>query len=95
MSNSPLILLSGQVLGNTLACVCVLLPLGWALGIHWRFGIAGLWLAMSTAWLVATVVYTAIIVNTNWEDQCVIDEAQHEAAVFSYATIAKEDSEEQ
>lgn len=124
------------VAGNAFACVVVLLPLGWFLGLHMDYGITGLWAAMryatrphsillsttlsnykcllqisscipcyryfvnsicitysmqfilvktffilklnlyvylflSAAWFVATIVYSALVFTTNWADQCI------------------------
>lgn len=60
------------VYGNIFACVAVLLPLGYFLGIHMGYGIVGLWSAMSVAWLLATFVYFYILVNTDWKAQAII-----------------------
>ena len=37
-------------------------------------GLPGLWFAMSTAWLVSTVVYLFVVVRTDWSKQVVEQE---------------------
>ena len=46
-----------------------MLPLGWILAITWRNGLVGLWLAMSVGWLVATVLYLAVVLGSDWQQQ--------------------------
>jgi len=60
------------VFGNILACLAVMLPLGFFLAVRCRLGIVGLWAAMSTAWLLATIVYFVILMRTNWKEQILI-----------------------
>ena len=44
-------------------------------------GLVGLWLAMSTAWLIATVVYFYILAVTDWQDQANIAKNRNETAL--------------
>ena len=64
-SGSPMV----TVFFNFFACVVVLLPLGYYLGIVRHYGVFGLWIAMSVAWLLCTAVYLALILRTDWEAQ--------------------------
>lgn len=38
-------------------------------------GLTGLWLAMSVAWLVSTVVYLAVVLKTDWSQQTIVKKA--------------------
>jgi len=62
------------VVGNVVACLCVMLPLGYLLALKWSYGLAGLWFAMSAGWLVATCMYMYIVVTSDW--QMLADEAR-------------------
>ena len=55
------------VMGNTLVCTFILLPIGYYLAIIQKYGLTGLWLAMSAAWAVATVVYFYFVYHSDWE----------------------------
>jgi hypothetical protein len=57
------------VIGNVFACLAVMLPLGYYLGIERGFGLFGLWGAMSFAWFLATVAYFYVVVSTDWQVQ--------------------------
>jgi len=61
------------VVGNVVACLCVMLPGGYWLALKLRYGLIGLWFAMSIAWFVATCAYFYIVVSTDWQLQA--DEA--------------------
>jgi MATE family multidrug resistance protein len=61
------------VVGNVVACLCVMLPGGYWLALKLRYGLIGLWLAMSLAWFVVTCAYFYIVVSTGWQSQA--DEA--------------------
>ena len=51
------------------ACIFVMLPLGWLLAVRYGLGLVGLWTAMSIAWLLATVIYLAVILFSDWQKQ--------------------------
>jgi MATE family multidrug resistance protein len=57
------------VVGNVISCVCVMLPLGYILSLRMKLGLVGLWLSMSIAWLLATIVYLYILIKTDWQEQ--------------------------
>jgi Na+-driven multidrug efflux pump len=58
---------------NTVACLCVMLPFGyyWG-GVYCGYGLMGLWAGMSLAWLVATIIFTWIVMRTDWSDPSLI-----------------------
>ena len=60
------------VVGNTFACLVIMLPLGWWLALRDGQGIIGLWLAMSVAWFVATVLYLVTVYRTDWKTQIIV-----------------------
>jgi multidrug resistance protein, MATE family len=68
------------VIGNIISCIFVMLPLGYLLTLKLNLGLTGLWLAMSIAWLVATLVYLYIIVRTDWQQQADIARDRNESA---------------
>ena len=57
------------VYGNTLSCWLVGFPFAWLLVFHNRFGLWGLWSAMSSSWLAASLIYYIVILRTDWTDQ--------------------------
>ncbi len=57
------------VVGNSFVCVFVMLPLGYLLAIRYDYGLTGLWFSMSVAWLLATVYYMYVVLNTDWDEQ--------------------------
>lgn len=58
------------VVGNLLACVFVGYPIAFSLIFTSDLGVLGLWLAMSSAWMVATIIYGVVIfVKTDWEKE--------------------------
>lgn len=57
---------SVTIAGNSIACICVLLPGGYWLSLHMKFGLVGLWVAMSAAWLLVTVFYYYLIQTADW-----------------------------
>jgi MATE family multidrug resistance protein len=57
------------VLGNGIACLFVMLPVGYYWAITCGYSLNGLWMGMSVAWLVATVIYVGIIFYTDWEEE--------------------------
>jgi MATE family multidrug resistance protein len=60
------------VYGNIIVCLFVMLPVGYMAALKLGGGIVGLWLAMSLAWLLATVVYLVVLMKTDWEKQSII-----------------------
>lgn len=68
------------VIGNIISCIFVMLPLGYLLTLKLNLGLTGLWLAMSIAWLVATLVYLYIIVKTDWQQQADVARDRNESA---------------
>lgn len=58
--------------GNILCCLCIMLPLGWYLAIDRDFGLWGVWGSMSVGWFVATVVYLAVLYNSDWDAQAAL-----------------------
>jgi MATE family multidrug resistance protein len=62
---------------NCLACVFILLPVGWLLAIRLEYGLFGLWAAMCIAWFVATCVFSYILLNIDWEAQAVAVRSRH------------------
>eukprot|EP01035_Chromulina_nebulosa_P023397 gene23397-30322_t len=71
------------VLGNIVACIFVMLPLGWLLAVRYGLGLVGLWTAMSIAWLLATVIYLAVILFSDWQKQA--DAARKRNDLDSYS----------
>lgn len=65
------------VYGNAFACLVIMLPLGWELALRQGQGLVGLWLAMSVAWMVMTVVYLAIVMRTDWRTQIIAKKGQN------------------
>ena len=57
------------MIGNIICCVCIMLPLGYLLGIRQGLGLWGIWGSMSVAWGVSAVLYLTILYNTDWDDQ--------------------------
>jgi MATE family multidrug resistance protein len=55
------------VWGNFLACIMVYLPLSVVLTQVLDWGLIGLWLGMSTAWLLVSIAYFIIIARTDWQ----------------------------
>lgn len=54
------------VIVNMCACVTILLPLGYYLAVVAGYGLTGLWGAMALAWFLASCVYLAILLRTDW-----------------------------
>ena len=71
------------VRGNIVACVFVMLPLGYVLSLRMQLGLVGLWLAMSIAWLLATFVYLYIVLTTDWQKQADCAKDRNEEASSS------------
>ena len=57
------------VIGNAIACFALMLPIGWLVTVHLRYGLYGEWLTMGLSWLVVALFFTGILLATNWEDQ--------------------------
>jgi Na+-driven multidrug efflux pump len=38
-------------------------------------GLTGLWLAMSFAWFLSTIVYLAVVLKTDWSEQTIVKKA--------------------
>jgi MATE family multidrug resistance protein len=57
------------VVGNSFVCVFVMLPLGYLLSNTYDYGLTGLWFSMSIAWLLATVYYMYVVLNTDWNEE--------------------------
>ena len=68
------------VIGNIVSCIFIMLPLGYLLSLRLNLGLVGLWLAMSIAWLVATLVYLYIVVCTDWQQQADLARERNESA---------------
>jgi MATE family multidrug resistance protein len=66
------------VFGNAFACLMIMLPLGWELSQRQGQGLTGLWVAMSVAWLVMTLVYLTIVMRTDWQTQIIVKK-EHES----------------
>jgi Na+-driven multidrug efflux pump len=83
------------VVGNVFACLAVMLPLGYYLGIKLGLGLVGLWGAMSIAWLLATFVYFYVVVTTGWQEQCceAMERNKHAALNSGGVDIAENDEE--
>jgi len=58
------------VYGNTAACLCIMLPLGYALS-RVR-GLSGLWLGMACCWCALAAGYLAVILQTDWRAQVIV-----------------------
>jgi len=54
------------VIGNSIACIGVLLPVGYYCSVVRGGGIVALWASMSVAWMVATAMYCYILCTTDW-----------------------------
>lgn len=54
------------VIGNTIACVGVLLPIGYYTSVIRDGGLVALWGSMSLAWATATAMYCYILYTTDW-----------------------------
>ena len=57
------------VIGNAIACFALMLPIGWLVTVHLRYGLYGEWLTMGLSWLGSAFVYAGVLLATNWEDQ--------------------------
>lgn len=67
------------VWGNSISCVCIMLPLGYLLAIKFEFGLPGLWFALSIAWFLATIVYTYVLLTSDWSTQIVLMKNENHA----------------
>lgn len=65
---------------NCVCCVFILLPVGWLLGVRLGFGLSGLWSAMSLAWLTATLIFSAVVLRTDWQEQVEVVRRRNESA---------------
>jgi len=63
---------------NVGVCLCILLPLGYYLSITRGYGLWGLWLSMSLAWAVATIIFGVVLYRTNWKDLLVVGGVEKE-----------------
>ena len=57
------------VVGNTLSCLLIMLPMGWLLGIHYGYGLIGIWISMALGWFTSTLIYLIVIYRTDWTYQ--------------------------
>jgi len=57
------------VAGNILSCIVVGYPVALFLVFKAQFGLQGLWLGMSCAWLTASTIYAIIVSRTNWKQE--------------------------
>jgi MATE family multidrug resistance protein len=67
------------VWGNSVSCVCIMLPLGYLLAIKFKYGLPGLWFALSTAWFLITVVYTYVVLTSDWRNQIILMKEENHA----------------
>jgi hypothetical protein len=65
-----------------------MLPLGWLLAVRYGLGLVGLWTAMSIAWLLATVIYLAVILFSDWQQQADAARKRNDLDNYSKATKA-------
>jgi hypothetical protein len=79
---------------NIVACVFVMLPLGYLLALKLDYGLIGIWLALSAGWIFATSVYLYVIVHTDWQAQadCARDRNISAAAV-AMTTVSDQEQE--
>jgi hypothetical protein len=56
-----------------------MLPLGYLLAIKFEFGLPGLWFALSIAWFLATIVYTYVLLTSDWSTQIVLMKNENHA----------------
>ena len=68
------------------ACIFVMLPLGWLLAVRYELGLVGLWTAMSIAWLLATAIYLAVILFSDWQKQADAARKRNDLDNYSKAT---------
>lgn len=80
------------ILTILVACIFVMLPLGWLLAIRYGLGLVGLWTAMSIAWLLATVIYLAVILLSDWQQQADAARKRNELGSDSKASTVTETS---
>ncbi len=75
------------VIGNVVACLCVMLPLGYYLALRMGYGLVGLWFAMSMTWVMATFGYLYVVVFTDWQQQAdLARERNHHALLHANTT---------
>ena len=58
------------VWGNILSCWLTGYPMAYILIFKLDLGLVGLWSSMTAAWLTATATYTAVLLATDWDDEC-------------------------
>jgi Na+-driven multidrug efflux pump len=83
------------VVGNVVACLCVMLPLGYYLVVQRAYGVRGLWFAMSMAWLIATIYYLFVVVTTDWQSQADLARLRNDKAQELARQRSRDDHNEQ
>lgn len=57
------------VWGNFLSCLVAGYPISYVLGFPVGWGLVGIWLGMSFAWVCAGSLYTFFLIRTDWQEQ--------------------------
>jgi hypothetical protein len=58
------------VWGNVLSCWVVAYPIAFTLLARSELRLVSLWGCMTSAWLTATVLYSAVLIRTDWKNEC-------------------------
>ena len=74
------------VIGNMISCLFILLPCGYIFAITWGWGLIGLWLAMSLAWIFATFIYFYFVYYSDWEKLQVVNDNNNTTLITTTAT---------
>eukprot|EP01113_Clastostelium_recurvatum_P035522 TRINITY_DN4965_c0_g1_i5.p1 TRINITY_DN4965_c0_g1~~TRINITY_DN4965_c0_g1_i5.p1 ORF type:complete len:609 (+),score=100.02 TRINITY_DN4965_c0_g1_i5:80-1906(+) len=57
------------VYGNVISCIVIGYSLAYVFVFHLHWGLHGLWLSMTCAWLVAMSIYGTVIARTDWNKE--------------------------
>jgi hypothetical protein len=81
------------VWGNILSCWIVGAPLAYVLVFRpYQFGLWGLWLGMSAAWLTACGIYSTVILRTDWGKE--VEDARQRTERSKAAALTPQEAED-